>query len=354
MTIKKRVSVTISSILRLKNGEKIGLSMGKNPLKLIFILALLAKVPPAFGQDAIFSQFYSAPLYLNPAFAGASECSRLVFNYRNQPWPDFGTFSTFNFSFDQAIDPLRGGLGFLLTSDHQAGLIMRNHISAIYSLHLQVTRDFHLNFGAQAGYLRKDLNWDRLVFADQFDTGSGIINPQTEPRPDQTWRHAADFAAGILLYNEQFYGGAAIHHITRPEESFFDSHPLPLKITAHAGFHIPIGQKGPSFASQEQFFLSPNVIFQNQGMHNRINYGIYAGISQFVAGVWLRQDFSLPETLIFMVGLNPGKYRVAYSYDHSLSGFSGIYHGAHEISVSLNLHCSAKKLRYRILNCPSF
>ncbi len=328
--------------------------MERTLIKLVIIVFLLARGPFASGQDAIFSQFFSAPLYLNPAFAGTAECSRLVFNYRNQPWPDFGTFSTFNFSYDQPVDALRGGLGLLVTSDHQGGIIMRNHISAIYSLHMQVSRDLHLNFGAQAGYLRKDLNWNQLEFANQFDPGTGEILPGNEPPPDQTWRHAADFAAGLLLYNERFFGGASIHHLTRPEESFFDNHPLPLKITAHLGFHIPLGQRGPAAFRQERFFISPNVIYQNQGLHHRINYGLYAGVSQFVAGVWLRQDFNLPETLIFMLGVNPGKYRVAYSYDHSLSGYSGIFHGAHEISVLLNLWCSTKNLRYRILNCPSF
>jgi len=321
---------------------------------IIGILILLANTEKGKAQDAIFSQFFSAPLYLNPAFAGTEECQRLVFNYRNRPWPGFGTFSTFNFSYDRPVEAIRGGLGLLLTSDHQGGLIMRNHLSAVYSLHLQLAEGIHLNFGAQAGYLRKDLNWNKLIFSDQYDPSTGQALPQTEAPPDQTFRHAADFAAGFLLFSERVYAGAVIHHLTQPEESFFDSHPLPMKLTAHIGLHIPMGAKSRSRYSQEEFFISPNIIFQNQGSHNRLNYGIYAGFSMMVAGIWLRQDFSLPETLIFMFGLNPGKYRVAYSYDHSLSGYSGVFHGAHEISVSLNLHCTTKNMRYRILNCPSF
>lgn len=328
--------------------------MRHTEIRLVFISIAMTFTGNASGQDAIFSQHFSTPTYLNPAFAGTIECSRLVFNYRNQPYPDFGTFSTFNFSYDQPVEALRGGLGILATSDYQGGLIMRNHISAIYSLHFQLSRDLHLNFGAQAGYLRKDLNWNNLVFPDQYDPSTGETLPITENPPDQTYRHAADFAAGILLYNERFYGGAAIHHLTRPEESLFGNHPLPLKITAHLGFHFPLGQTGPAYNREEKFFISPNIIFQHQAPFNRINYGFYAGISKMVAGIWLRQDFSLPETLIFMLGLNQGKYRVAYSYDHSLSGFSGIFHGAHEISVLLNLHCKPKNMRYRILNCPSF
>lgn len=328
--------------------------MRRTDIRLVIIVLTVAGAFTASGQDAIFSQHFSTPTYLNPAFAGTYECTRLVFNYRNQPYPDFGTFSTLNFSYDQPVESLGGGLGILATSDHQGGLIMRNHISAIYSLHLQISRDLHLNFGAQAGYLRKDLNWNNLVFPNQFDPGTGETLPQTETRPDQTWHHAADFATGILLYNERFYGGAAIHHLTQPEESFFGNHPLPLKFTAHLGFHIPLGQNGPAYQREESFFISPNIIFQHQAPFTRINYGLYAGFSKMVAGIWIRQDFSLPETLIFMLGLNPGKYRVAYSYDHSLSGFSGIFHGAHEISVLLNLHCKPKNLRFRILNCPTF
>ncbi|NBU92563.1 MAG: type IX secretion system membrane protein PorP/SprF, partial [Flavobacteriia bacterium] len=40
----------------------------------------------SFSQDPTFTQFYSNPLYLNPALTGATGCSRFSFNYRNE-WP---------------------------------------------------------------------------------------------------------------------------------------------------------------------------------------------------------------------------------------------------------------------------
>ena len=64
------------------------------------------------AQDPQFSQFYSNPLYLNPAFAGTSSYPRIVSNYRNQ-WPSSGnTFVTYNVSYDQYIPGMKGAIGF--------------------------------------------------------------------------------------------------------------------------------------------------------------------------------------------------------------------------------------------------
>ena len=67
-----------------------------------------------FAQDPMFTQFYSNPIYLNPAFSGSNKCPRIVSNYRNQ-WPGFsGDFITTSVSYDQYIDAIKGGLGVML------------------------------------------------------------------------------------------------------------------------------------------------------------------------------------------------------------------------------------------------
>ena len=59
----------------------------------------------AMAQDFHYSQFYAAPLYLNPALTGSTELSRIGFNYRKQ-WPglehDFNSYSAYfeHYSFD--------------------------------------------------------------------------------------------------------------------------------------------------------------------------------------------------------------------------------------------------------------
>jgi hypothetical protein len=72
----------------------------------------------ASAQDPEFTQFYSNPVYLNPAFAGAARCPRFVMNYRNQ-WPAMsGNYVTSAAAYDQHIPSISGGLGFIVMNDH--------------------------------------------------------------------------------------------------------------------------------------------------------------------------------------------------------------------------------------------
>lgn len=309
---------------------------------LLFLVLGLLTARPASSQDAIFSQHFAVPMYLNPAFAGAGADSRLVFNYRNQPYPGFGTFSTMNFSYDTDVPLVGGGLGLVLTSDYRGGTIMNNTLSAVYAYHLQAAERLFINFGAQAGYYRKDLQWNKLEF------------PGPESPPEQTWNHAADFAAGILIYNDWLYGGVAAHHLSRPRESFLADIRLAIKYTAHIGFYLTPSDRRRANTLPVEYFLSPNIIVQNQGDFFRINYGMYAGVKNLMAGVWYRQDLYNSSAFIFLVGMAINDYRIGYSYDYSLSGYSGSLQGAHEISVALNINNPLRNLRDRIINCPSF
>src|ERR1700749_2252329 len=86
-------------------------------ISLFAITVLAAEIK---AQDPQFTQFYANPLYLNPAFAGSVRCPRICMNYRNQ-WPNLsGTYVTNSVSYDQHIDAINGGIGFIVTQDNQA------------------------------------------------------------------------------------------------------------------------------------------------------------------------------------------------------------------------------------------
>ena len=96
--------------------------MGKVIFLLLSFFTILST--PVFSQDPQYSQFYSAPLYLNPAFAGATQLTRVGANFRTQ-WPAIdANFITTSAYIDHFIDDKNSGVGFLITSDKEglAGL----------------------------------------------------------------------------------------------------------------------------------------------------------------------------------------------------------------------------------------
>ena len=71
----------------------------------------------AKAQDPEFSQYYAAPLYLNPAFTGTTIDHRFMANYRNQ-WPNVARgYESYAFSYDYNMDYYNSGVGFMAVVD---------------------------------------------------------------------------------------------------------------------------------------------------------------------------------------------------------------------------------------------
>src|SRR5437764_3029465 len=85
-----------------------------------FFFACILLPSYCFSQAYQLTQFYAAPTFLNPAFAGTGSCQRLTTNYRIQ-WPSIpGAYRTYLLAFDHYIEKKNSGIGFLFTND-QAG-----------------------------------------------------------------------------------------------------------------------------------------------------------------------------------------------------------------------------------------
>ena len=82
---------------------------------LFFCVCILFGLGSVTAQDPQYSQFYAAPLYLNPAFAGSTGQNRMGINYRNQ-WPSIdANFNTISAFYDTYMEDINSGLGVLLT-----------------------------------------------------------------------------------------------------------------------------------------------------------------------------------------------------------------------------------------------
>jgi type IX secretion system PorP/SprF family membrane protein len=318
-------------------------------LKNLILLGLFYVSFHSMAQDPTFTQFYSNPVYLNPALAGSSGCPRVALNYRNQ-WPQLtGNFITYAAAYDTYAKNISGGVGIMAMHDQQGqGTIQTSMIAGTYSYYLKVNRKFRIMFGGQAAYFQKYLDWSKLTFGDQIDPRRGFIY-QTGDVPRGDGSHGFfDVSAGMVGFTKNFYFGLATHHLNRPDESMIlGESRLPIRFTGHMGANIKLGQRGRYSSSTT---LMPNVIYQYQNGFQQFNIGAYLKYEAFTIGAWYRNR----DAFIVSLGITTEKFRIGYSYDLTVSQLGGVTGGSHEISMGINLKCKKQMKDFRRISCPSF
>jgi len=313
----------------------------------LLLVALSGELP---AQDPTFTQFYTNPVYMNPALAGSSGCPRVALNYRNE-WPQLtGNYVTYAAAYDSYFKNISGGVGLVAMHDVQGqGTLQTSMIGASYSYYLKVNRKFRLMFGTQAAYYQKYLDWSKLTFGDMIDPRRGFIYQTGDVPRGNGRRGFFDVSAGMVGFSKNFYFGAAFHHLNRPDESLIlGQSRLPIKITGHIGANIKLGQRGRYSSTT---FLSPNIIYQNQNGFQQLNVGAYLKYESFTIGAWYRNK----DAFILTVGINTDNYRIGYSYDLTVSPLgNGVSGGSHEVSLGINLKCKKPARDFRRISCPSF
>jgi len=188
--------------ISMKNRKLFAFTTLKKHVMLAFLLAVGAFQVNA--QDLHFSQFYAAPLYLNPAFAGTAGGPRFTLNYRNQ-WPGINNaYKNLAFSYDQFMPALNGGIGILVTNDKQAdGVFNNTRIGAAYSYQLKVNNDITIKPGIYTAYGLNSVNTSNLVWS--YTNGAPNTNPNDPTINPQNNAGYIDFGAGALIFTDRFY-----------------------------------------------------------------------------------------------------------------------------------------------------
>lgn len=311
-------------------------------IKTISILLLcVLSVFKGRTQDVSFSQFYASPLYLNPAFAGSVEIPRFTVQYRNQ-WHAFNNaYTTYNAAFDFPVEKLGGGLGVFLLNDAQANNMFNSmQINVAYSVHVRLSERFRLNGGIQGGFFYNTFKVGELVFPDNLaaQSGSRAVSGELQylTEPDYFY---PDFSAGVMVYSERIFYGAAVHHLAEPLQKFSgsdeNSSKLNRKYTVHFGALLPVFLYGHR---QKQIELSPRLVVQKQSVFSQINYGLMVTRNNISAGLWFRQNIGIQyDAVIFQVGFAKKRWRLTYSYDVTVSGLWGDSGGSSEITFAFLL-----------------
>lgn len=327
---------------------------------------ILCIIASAQAQDPEFSQYYSAPLYLNPAFCGSADGHRFIANYRNQ-WPNISNgFVTSAFSYDAVLDRVNSGVGVLLTLDKAGSAAMKSTVANFqYAYRINFNDKWILANGLNFGIGRRSIDYNKLVFGDQlaFDADGSVPTDDPDAMTLQGTTYF-DFGAGTLFYSRKVWVGASVMHLNRPNRSLLNQDAeIPIKTSFHGGVRLPL-YHGP-FKYERVAAIAPSFIYKRQGNFDQLDLGSYFLYEPLVIGLWYRgipieqnvKDNIDQDAVVVILGFEMESLELSYSYDMTISHLGSLSGGAHELSLRYKLDIEPrgkpKKIQKR-LPCPTY
>ncbi|HHZ64259.1 MAG TPA: type IX secretion system membrane protein PorP/SprF [Flavobacteriales bacterium] len=303
------------------------------------VLLLFGGLTASFGQDPQFSQFYAAPIYLNPAFTGNTTQVRAAAIYRKQ-WPRITkAFNSFGFFYDMNIQKIKSGIGFVVLTDKSGASALKfTNIGLSYAYKTGISRKVSISAGARASYTIRGINKSELRFYDQYVRDDPNSTIEDLPTNQITY---FDLAAGMIVFSRSFWVGLSFDHLTQPYQSFIKiATVLPIKYSFHGGYKIPFEKtiKGDVTKS-----LTIAMNYKGQQDWDQLDLGLYLDYQGFLLGLWYRgipvlkayqAGYSNNDAIIFLVGYKLADYiSIGYSFDLTISKLSMASGGSHEISL---------------------
>jgi len=324
----------------------------------IIIVIILMTGSLARAQDNIYSQFYNAPIYLNPALNGQFDGDlRVNMIYRNQ-WSQVpGPLTYYTCSVDYSIPSFDGGVGLMVTKASEGtAYLNKTNISGIYSYSVSFDNST-LSFGLQAGATNSSIDYSKLIFLDQLDA-EGIIPGATSGAsiPEFNNRFYFDAGAGVNLVAGDLMIGTSAQHLNQPNESFTGiNSPLPVRVNGYASYKIHLNPYDDE--SNESFI--PSVVVYHQATSTSYSAGFQYKNGNVNVGLWYRgtsgQQDAVVISLIFDLFTRRDSYdklRFGISHDATLSGLgysntAGTTEGALDYETTLNPNASSNGTDYR-------
>ena len=334
-------------------------------MKKLLILFLLSHFLVQ-AQDPEFSQYYAAPLYLNPAFAGTSVDHRFIANYRNQ-WPNISqAFQTYAFSYDYNLDQYNSGLGFMLMADKAGSANLKStQFNFQYAYKVKLSDRLMLSSGLNFGVGSRTIDFNKLVFYQQLDFSRNSDNiPPPPSNLNVDGQMYFDFGGGLLFYSRKVWLGISMAHLNRPNRSLLDDESeIPVKTSIHGGVRLPLYHG--VFKRDRTASVAPSFVYKQQGNFDQLDLGTYFFYEPVVIGLWYRgipiqqnaRDNISHDAVVVVLGFQLQNVELSYSYDVTVSELGPISGGAHEVGLKFKIELATqtkKKKKERFIPCPTF
>ena len=335
-------------------------------LKKILTAATLLLSGSAIGQGVHFSQYYNAPLLLNPANTALMPESdyRVGINYRQQwaavpvPYKTTSVYADFQAMRNRNLTNWLG-IGLAFWNDKAGnGDLALTRTEALIAYHVQMGETSMLSVGASAGYVQRSVDFNKLTYDMQWDGfrfDKGIPNGESGYVAKTNF---LDVAAGInyaLFPNENVYFkiGLGVAHITQPKESFYgQQNKLGIRPTLNMDLLLKLSSS---------VILNPSLYYTTQKSASELLYGTLFQVNvsgdndvstQIILGGYHRWN----EAVVGTVGLQYGQFRLMSSYDFTISTLGPAVkgRGAFELAIRYQgLYGEFSRSR-QSYNCPRF
>ena len=329
-------------------------------------LAAIAIYGKADAQSMHFSQYYNAPLLLNPANTALlpEHDYRVGANYRNQwasvPVP-YSTFSAYtDFQLMRGMEKYNCfGLGAAVFTDRAGdGQLSLTRGEAFLAYHLQLGESSILSLGGSASFVQRSVDYDKLTFDFQWDGFKfNKSNANGEGKQGLIKTNYTDICVGLnySYFNDNIFFklGGGVANVNQPKESFYGgTNEIGMRPTANVDVTIKAARN---------VIVNPSVYYTTQKDAYELVYGSLFRFNirpeneapvQLILGGYNRWA----ESIIGAMGVQWGSFQLMANYDHTISTLS-VYNngrGAMEFSlIYLGLYPSNSGNR-KMLGCPRF
>ncbi len=256
-----------------------------------------------YSQDPHFTQFYSAPMSVNPAYTGVfSGQARVITNFRNQ-WSNLGApYTTTSLSVDVKVgeksgkssNPFNIGAQFL-TDKSMNGIFRSNYFGLTAAYHVPVDELGNQTIGAGliGSFGDRRLDFSQTSFDQQFTSGGFDLNLPTGETALQNMKPFFSVGAGLIYRYDNtesgqfFEAGISAFNLNKPKQSFLSdpNEYLPARFSILSGYQRYLN---------DRWLINVKALYQQQAAVSYVLGGASAACiadeknTLIGAGLWYR------------------------------------------------------------------
>ena len=225
-------------------------TMIKRTLSILFPFLFISL---AHGQDPHYTQFFSAPFTVNPAYVGVFDGQyRAMCNYRQQ-WDNIAApYITSTIGMDLKLvqeggskNPFNVGLQ-LMNDRSMNGVFKSNYFGLMASYHVTLDNEGYQTLGAglSSSFGDRRIDYSTVTFDQQFTSGGFDVNLPSGESALQNMKPFISIGAGLLYRydndekGEYFEFGASGFHFNKPKQTFLadPNEFLPVRISLQGSY----------------------------------------------------------------------------------------------------------------------